>query len=103
MVRFPSLVSGRVVACNETLVGEPGGAGRSPSDRGWFCLLQPSDLASELPALRIGKPVIAWYQNEIARLRAAAATGEVEWSKFESEFLAPAVPAGAGAAARPGA
>jgi glycine cleavage system H lipoate-binding protein len=102
-VRFPSPVSGQVAASNEALAGDPGRAGRSPYDRGWFCLVQPSDLASELLALRIGKPVIAWYQDEIARLRAAAATGEVEWSKFESEFLAPSVPAGAGAGGRTGA
>ena len=100
-IRFPSPVSGQVAASNEALAGDPGRAGHSPYDRGWFCLVQPSDLASELPALRIGKPVIAWYQDEIARLRAAAATGEIEWSKFESEFLAPPEATGAGDADRP--
>ncbi len=103
MIRFPSPVSGQVVASNEALAGEPGRVSRSPYDRGWFCLVQPSDLASELPALRIGKPVIAWYQDEIARLRVASGAGPVEWSKFESEFLARPAAAGSGAATRPGA
>lgn len=101
VIRFASPVSGRVVATNEALAGDPGRASRSPYDRGWFCLVQPTDLASDLPALRIGRPVIAWYQDEIARLRAASGTGTIEWPAFESQFLAR--PATAAAAARPGA
>jgi hypothetical protein len=54
--------------------------------------MTPSDLAGELPALKIGQPVIDWYQDEITRLRStdtpqAAGTDTVDWSTFERQFL----------------
>ncbi|MBI4913254.1 MAG: response regulator [Acidobacteria bacterium] len=90
-VRFPSPLSGKVVHGNEDLKADPRLTLRSPYDRGWVCLLQPSDLATELPGLRIGKPLVDWYQEEIARLRAqgasAPAAGPVDPAAFEREFL----------------
>jgi hypothetical protein len=61
----------------------------SPYDRGWVCTLQASDLAGELTGLRIGKPVVAWYQDEIKRLRKSgeATSGTVGWAELEHEFL----------------
>jgi len=55
-------------------------------------VLQPTDLAGELGSLRIGAPVVAWYREEIGRLRRAKhdvlapATAD-EWAVFEQEFL----------------
>jgi hypothetical protein len=51
--------------------------------------LEPEDLAADLAHLRIGKPVAAWYQDEIERLRhAQGATKAVEdWARFERQFL----------------
>ena len=68
---FAAPISGKVVATNDNLEGDPSIVIQSPYDRGWVLRLQPTDLAAELPALRIGKPVVAWYQEEIAQLRKA--------------------------------
>ena len=69
VVRFGAPLSGRVAEVNTELAAHPDWLGQSPYDGGWVCLLDPADLAGELTALRIGKPVIDWYQAEIARLR----------------------------------
>ena len=91
-VHFNAPVGGRVTQINAALVDEPARASQSPYDRGWICLLQPNDLAGELPFLRIGQPAVAWYQEEIARLRemvgpAAAAAPLEDWEAFERSFL----------------
>jgi hypothetical protein len=47
-------------------------------------------LATELPSLKIGKPVVAWYQDEVMRLRTIhgpQATGPLDWAMFERQFL----------------
>jgi CheY-like chemotaxis protein len=89
---FTAPVSGKVIEGNEGLKVEPGKVGHSPYKEGWVCRLQPTDLTGELPDLRIGKPVVAWYSEEITRLREAqAATGKpvdpLEWSALQ-QFMA---------------
>jgi CheY-like chemotaxis protein len=91
-VQVVAPLSGRVEHDNAGLLTDPGDLLRSPYDRGWVCLLTPSDLAAELPALKIGQPVIDWYQEEIARLRVAeapqaAGTEGLDWSTFQQQFL----------------
>ncbi|MBK9795538.1 MAG: response regulator [Holophagaceae bacterium] len=84
-------VSGRIEHDNAGLKNNPGELTHSPYDRGWVCLMTPSDLASELTSLKIGKPVIDWYQDEIARLRTANgpdAAGPLDWTAFQKQFLA---------------
>ena len=92
VVRFASPLSGRVTRFNESLQSDPGALIRSPYDQGWVCCLEPSDLAAELPTLRIGQQAVAWYQEEIARFRAAHAqneegTADSAWRSFEAGFL----------------
>jgi CheY-like chemotaxis protein len=96
-VHVAAPLTGRVERGNAGLTTDPAAFTQSPYDRGWVCLMTPSDLGAELGALRIGTPVIEWYQDEIARLGAARgprATGILDWSAFERQFL------GAGGAAR---
>ena len=93
-VVFAAPLSGRVVRINEALNVEPQRVIQSPYDRGWVCLVQPVDLAGELSTLRIGKPVIEWYQEEVARLRElgkALPEGKQpeDWDAFERNFLKP--------------
>jgi CheY-like chemotaxis protein len=93
-VVFAAPLSGRVVRVNEALNVEPQRVIQSPYDRGWVCLVQPVDLAGELSTLRIGKPVIEWYQEEVARLRElgkALPEGKQpeDWDAFEKNFLKP--------------
>jgi hypothetical protein len=57
--------------------------------------MEPSDLAADLQGLRIGRPVIDWYQEEIERLRkergaADRGTPLIDWSTLEEKFFAPA-------------
>ncbi len=94
-IHFHAPLSGKVVKDNLELKDEPGLINASPYDRGWICLLQPSDLAGELPALRIGKPLVAWYQEEVERLRKAGPAPAdpkatpADWAAFERQFLEP--------------
>jgi glycine cleavage system H protein len=89
-VHVASPLSGRIEHDNAGLKTDPGELIHSPYDRGWVCLMTPSDLASELSSLKIGKPVIDWYQDEIVRLRTSdgpQATGTLDWAAFERQFL----------------
>ena len=92
IARLRSPVSGVVAHVNPALAKRPGLLVESPYDEGWVCTIRPAELAADLPALRIGKPVIAWYQEEVTRLRKGAGAGRVPWSELESGFF------GAGAA-----
>jgi glycine cleavage system H lipoate-binding protein len=92
LVQFRSPLSGTVVAGNDALLSEPQRMLQSPYDRGWVLRLQPADLAGELPSLRIGKPVVDWYQEEIARLRQALSAAvpsreRLDWKALDSEFF----------------
>jgi CheY-like chemotaxis protein len=92
-VHFLAPVSGKVVRVNAALRTTPDCLVRSPYDAGWVALVEPADLDRDLPALRIGKPVVEWYQTEIARLRAAggpAAQGapQVDWGTLDATFFA---------------
>ncbi len=93
-VHFAAPLSGKVITRNTDLRHDATPILRSPYDRGWICELQPSDLFAELPTLRIGRPVIDWYQEEITRLRKAQAEppqpGSLDMAAFEAQFLEPA-------------
>jgi CheY-like chemotaxis protein len=85
-------LSGRVRRVNTSLSKDNSLLDRSPYDRGWVCVLEPDDLAGELSALRIGQPVIEWYQEEITRLREAGGPADngapaVDWGTLERQFL----------------
>jgi CheY-like chemotaxis protein/glycine cleavage system H lipoate-binding protein len=93
-VRFATPLSGEVTQVNPELGRSPGLVSESPYDRGWVCLVRPADLAAELEGLRIGKPVVAWYQDEIGRLHGElAASGQAEWTweELQKRFFAPGV------------
>jgi CheY-like chemotaxis protein len=90
MLRIPSPLSGRIAHVNEDLRREVSLLLTSPYEHGWVCILQPGRLAAELPTLRIGKPVIAWYQEEIARLRGGQPAGsddDLPWSDLQARFF----------------
>ena len=93
-LKLPAPVSGEVTDVNGALRKQPQLAVQSPYDRGWTCLVRPSDLAAELDGLRIGRPVVAWYQDEVTRLRRELeASGQTSWrwADLESRFFAPGV------------
>ena len=91
-IHFLAPLSGKVMHGNDVLTADPTTALQSPYDRGWIVQLQPQDLSSELPSMRIGKPVVDWYQEELARLRkaqseASTSSGRLDWGTLEKEFL----------------
>jgi CheY-like chemotaxis protein len=91
-IRFRAPVSGEVTQINEALKSQPMLVAQSPYDRGWTCLVRPSELGSELDGLRIGKPVVSWYQDEVMRLRKeleASGAAEWKWSDLEARFFGP--------------
>lgn len=91
-LHFVAPLAGKVVRVNESLARFPLLLRQSPYDRGWVCLLEPRDLAAALPALRIGRPLVDWFQGEIERFRAERG-GPPEsppvpaWGAFERDFL----------------
>jgi CheY-like chemotaxis protein len=85
-VRLLAPISGKVVHGNPELRKEPSLVTESPYDRGWICLLEPQDLAGELAPLKIGKPVVPWYQDEAARLQSFGKL-PLEWSVLEQHFF----------------
>jgi glycine cleavage system H protein len=94
IARLRSPVSGVVAQVNPALQRHAGLLLESPYDEGWVCTLRPTELSAELPGLRIGKPVIAWYQDEIARLRKVSGAGgraRARWSDLEAGFFGPGV------------
>lgn len=90
VIRFYAPVAGKVVEDNATLKVEPSLVAASPYKDGWICRLAPADLAAELPALKIGKPVVDWYAEEIKRMRDLKAEGDgqdLSWRELEEAFL----------------
>jgi CheY-like chemotaxis protein len=67
--QFAAPLTGKVLQTNETLARRPAEIVENPYGNGWICMLEPRDLNAELKALRIGLPVLAWYQDEITRLQ----------------------------------
>lgn len=93
LLRFRAPVGGKVTQANPDLTREPSLVLTSPYDRGWVCVVKPTELATDLATLRIGQPVIAWYQDEVMRLRkdtAESAGGVLRWSELEARYFSAA-------------
>jgi CheY-like chemotaxis protein/glycine cleavage system H lipoate-binding protein len=87
---FRAPVSGEVTQVNDMLRSESELLTQSPYDRGWACLISPSSLGSELEGLRIGQPVVAWYQDEVLRMHKELEELGVEewkWADLETRFF----------------
>jgi CheY-like chemotaxis protein len=89
-IHFAAPISGTVAEVNEQL--RPHRLLESPYEGGWVCLIEPENLAAELAALRIGKPVVDWYQAEVVRLRrvggpAVAGIPQLDWHTLQEEFF----------------
>ena len=94
VLRLRSPLSGEVARVNPALQREATLLLQSPYDRGWVCVLRPTDLAAELPGLRIGKPVIRWYQDEVQRLRKTYPSDNGmggPWPDMEEKFFGPGI------------
>jgi len=82
-LEIPSPLSGRITSVNSEHAEHPEWLSIKPFELSWMCGIEPSDIARELPDLRIGKDCVDWYQEEIDRYHELAdkyikATSQVE-------------------------
>jgi CheY-like chemotaxis protein/glycine cleavage system H lipoate-binding protein len=64
---IPSPISGKVIRVNTEHAEHPEWLAIKPFELSWMCGIEPTNLAGELPDLRIGHDSVNWYQEEIAR------------------------------------
>ncbi len=108
-----SPVSGKISTLNADIANNTGLIQDNPYMQGWFCTIEPEQLASSLSLLTIAERSVEWIRSEVARFRefvlgeyaqpqAIGATmfdggipvtgtldhmEEASWKKFESQFL----------------
>lgn len=66
-LNIPSPISGKITSVNSEHAERPEWLAIKPFALSWMCGIEPSNLASELPGLRIGLDSVNWYQHEIDR------------------------------------
>ena len=71
-LEIPSPLSGKITYVNSEHAEHPEWLAIKPFELSWMCGLEPSNLASELPGLRVGRDSIDWYQAEIDRYQVLA-------------------------------
>lgn len=108
-----SPVSGKISTLNADILSNTGLIHDNPYMQGWFCTIEPEQLASNLSLLTIAERSVEWIKNEVIRFRefvvgeyaqpqpigATMFDGgipvsgsldhmeEESWKKFESQFL----------------
>lgn len=71
-LNIPSPLSGKVTSVNSEHAEHPEWLSIKPFELSWMCGLEPSNLANELPDLKIGHDSVDWYHAEIDRYQALA-------------------------------
>ena len=64
-INLTSSISGTVTLLNTEQVEHPEWIASKPFELSWMCCIDPSNLAAELPALKIGVDSVNWYKAEI--------------------------------------
>jgi CheY-like chemotaxis protein/glycine cleavage system H lipoate-binding protein len=72
---IPSPISGTVISVNSEHAEHPEWLAIKPFELSWMCRVEPSNLAAELPDLKIGHDAIDWYQDELDRYSQLARNG----------------------------
>jgi CheY-like chemotaxis protein/glycine cleavage system H lipoate-binding protein len=72
---IPSPISGHVISVNAEHAEHPEWLSIKPFELSWMCRIEPSNLAAELPGLRIGHDAVDWYQEELDRYSQLARNG----------------------------
>jgi len=86
---IPSPLSGKITSVNSEHSEHPEWLSIKPFELSWMCGLEPSNLARELPELKIGHDSVDWYHAEIDRYQALAdkfieKTAQVESDETEA-------------------
>lgn len=71
-LKIPSPLSGKVTSVNSEHAEHPEWLTIKPFQLSWMCGIEPSNLAAELPDLKIGRDSVSWYQAEIDRFHKLA-------------------------------
>ena len=77
-------VSGKITLINTEHIEHPEWIASKPFELSWMCCIEPSNLAAELPSLKIGVDSIKWYRGEIDKYSEMAKRIEKETSGPES-------------------
>jgi CheY-like chemotaxis protein/glycine cleavage system H lipoate-binding protein len=72
---IPSPISGTVISVNSEHAEHPEWLAIKPFELSWMCRVEPSNLAAELPGLKIGHDAVDWYQAELDRYSQLARNG----------------------------
>jgi len=66
-LKIPSPLSGKIISVNSEHAEHPEWLAIKPFELSWMCRIEPSNLAEELPGLKIGHDAVDWYQQELDR------------------------------------
>ena len=83
-LEIPSPLSGKITSVNSEHSEHPEWLAIKPFELSWMCGIEPSNLASELPDLEVGRDSVNWYQGEIARYQELADKFIETTSQYES-------------------
>ena len=84
-LNIPSPFSGTITSVNSEHAEHPEWLAIKPFELSWMCGIEPSNLAGELPGLKIGHDSVDWYQKEIDRYYELSNKFIVESSQNESD------------------
>lgn len=68
-IAIPSAITGRVMAVNTRLAGQPELLSSDPYGSGWICYLSPTRVEEPTPSLRFGEQAMMWLESEFVRFR----------------------------------
>ena len=83
-LEIPSPLSGKITSVNSEHAEHPEWLAIKPFELSWMCGIDPSNLAEELPGLRIGRDSVNWYQDEIDRYQVLADEFIENVSRYDS-------------------
>lgn len=66
---IPSPLSGTIIEVNSAISGNPGTLNRDPYVSGWGVVIEPNNLAEELPLFSIAESAAQWLRGEVTRFR----------------------------------
>ena len=81
---IPSPISGKITSINSEHAEHPEWLAIKPFELSWMCGIEPSNLAGELPGLKIGLDSVNWYQQEIDRFSELSSRYSEGAAQFDS-------------------
>jgi len=83
-LKIPSPLSGKITSVNTEHAEHPEWLAIKPFELSWMCGIEPSNLAGELPDMRIGLDSVDWYQTEIDRYNVLSNQLSEDISQYQS-------------------